>query len=242
LIRSKIRSIDEGRDDLWKLSSQSMVSVSDEQVADLSGRLELVAGRTNKNADEIRGLLKELSTRNAELERKRGKAEEELGGACLRIRKVQVDALVRKFTESLGAFEATENSIQEKSRELLVRRFQIVEPTLATDDVIKTLAATGDGDASGALKNVFAFAAGGTGDEDVAKKLDHLRAQQRSMQRLEKNILALNKMFLDMQDLVLAQDNQLNHIETYTQRTLEYQKSTNLERAIEYQKNIRKVR
>lgn len=212
-----------------------MVSVSDEEVADLSGRLELISGRTNKNAEEIRGLLKELSTRNAELVQKI--AEE--SSACMRIRKIQVDALMRKFTASLGAFEATENSIQAKSRDLLVRRLQIVQPTVPTDDVIKVLTADAEKANAEMMKtNVFAVAATSA---DLDKHLEHLRAQQRSMQRLEKNILVLNQMFLDMQNLVIAQDEQLNHVENYVKSTVEYQKVTDVDRAIEYQKNIRKV-
>lgn len=232
-MRSKIRSIEEGREDLWKLSSQSMVSVSDDQVADLSARLELIASRTNKNADEIRMYLKELKEGNETLKKKL----KSNSSACMRIREVQVDALVRKFTGAIGAFEATENSIQAKSRDLLVRRFQIVQPGIPSDEVIRTLAA-GESDL-GMNTNVFAFAGGSV--EELEKKLEHLRAQQRSMQRLEKNTLALNRMFLDMQKLVLLQDEQLNHVETYVQKTVEFQKGTDVEKAIEYQKNIRKV-
>lgn len=232
MIRSKIRSIDEGKDDLWRLSSQSMVSVSDDQVADLSARLELISARTNKNAEEIRGLLKELRGQNDELIGKyKGK---DTNGACMRMRLVQFDALTRKFTSSLGEFEVTQNSIQSKSKDLLVRRFQIVQPEIPAEEVLETLA-----EVKG-VTNVFAFA--GTTPEELEKKLEHLRAQQRSMQRLEKNILTLNKMFLDMQNLVLSQDDQLNHIENYTIRTLAYQKATDVEKAVEYQKNIRKIR
>lgn len=232
MIRSKIKSIDEGRDDLWRLSSQSMVSVSDEQVADLSARLELISSRTNKNADEIRGYLKDLQAENDSIKKKTRD-----GGACMRIREVQVDALIRKFTGAIGAFESTENMIQNKSRDLLIRRFQIVQPGIPSDEVIQTLAS---GEAA-VITNVFAFAAGGS-IEELEKKLEHLRAQQRSMQRLEKNILTLNRMFLDMQNLVLQQEEQLNHVEVYVQKTVEYQKGTDVERAIEYQKNIRKIR
>jgi t-SNARE complex subunit (syntaxin) len=237
LIRSKIKSIDEGNDDLWRISSQSMVSVSDEEVADLSARLELISARTNKNAEEIRGLLKEISVQNSDLSRDHKSG----ASACMRMRKVQEDALVRKFTQSIGSFESTENSIQAKSRELLVRRFQIVEPDLRADEVISSLTSE-DPSALGGITNVFAFAGGAGNSAELERKLDHLRAQQRSMQRLEKNILSLNKMFLDMQNLVLSQEDNLNRIEVYVQKTVEFQKATDVERAIEYQKNIRKIR
>lgn len=232
LIRSKIKSIDQGRDDLWRISSQAMVSVSDDEVADLSARLEMICARTNKNAEEIRALLKELNARNSEL------AKKHRDSACMRIRTIQADALVRKFTGSIGAFESTENSIQLKSRDLLVRRFQIIQPGIPTDEVIQTLA---ENEGATVATNVFAFAGGGT-REELERKLEHLRAQQRSMQRLEKSILALNKMFLDMQNLVLAQDDQLNHVQAYVERTVEFQKTADLEKAIELQKNIRKVK
>lgn len=231
LIRSKIKSIDQGRDDLWRISSQAMVSVSDAEVADLSARIEMISARTNKNGEEIRQLLKEMNADYAELSKKNKKDT-----ACMRIRAIQADALARKFTASLGAFESTENSIQAKSRDLLVRRFQIVQPGIPSDEVIKTLAAN-----EAACVNVFAFAGGGTSD-DLERKLEHLRAQQRSMQRLEKSILALNKMFLDMQNMVQSQDDQLNHIATYVERTVEFQKLADLDKAIELQKNIRKVK
>lgn len=236
LIRSKIQSIDDGKKDIWKISSQSMVSVSDEQVAELSARLELISSRTNKNAEEIRGFLKDLSAENEALNKK---YRSDNSSACMRIRLVQADALIRKFTNSIGAFESTENSIQSKSRELLVRRFQIVQPEIETDELIKSL---GDGNDLGTINNVFAFAAStGGSSQELEKKLEHFRAQQRSMHRLERNILNLNKMFLDMQNLVLAQEENLDHIEVYTQHTVQYQKATNVEKALEYQKNIRKV-
>ena len=229
LIRSKIKSIDSGREDLWRISSQAMVSVSDDEVADLSARIEMISARTNKNAEEIRLLLGELNAKNASLSKKY------TGTACIRIRSVQADALVRKFTCSIGAFEATENSIHAKSRDLLVRRFQIVQPGIPSEEVIKALS---DNEPAGV--NVFAFAGDGT-TEELTRKLDHLRAQQRSMQRLEKSILALNKMLLDMQTVVRAQDDQLNHVQAYVERTVDFQKTADLEKAIELQKNIRKV-
>lgn len=213
-----------------------MVSVSDEQVADLSARLELISSRTNKNADEIREYLKELQSENEAIKKKKKNNNKTDQGACMRIREVQVDALIRKFTATIGAFEITENSIQSKSRDLLIRRYQIVQPGIPSDEVIKTLTC---GDK--VTINVFALAGGGT-IEEIEKKLEHLRAQQRSMQRLEKNILTLNRMYLDMQNLLLKQDEQLNHVEAYVQKTVEFQKSTDIEKAIEYQKNIRKVR
>ena len=230
LIRSKIKSIDEGREDLWRISSQSMVSVSDEEVADLSARLELIAARTNKNAEEIRGLLKELESRNVELKKKLN-----ADGACMRIRLVQADSLTRKFTNSLGLFESTENLIQSKSREMLMRRLQIVAPEMNKDHVTDLLIESSE------IKNVFALV-GGLNPEELERKLEHLRAQQRSMQRLEKNILTLNKMFLDMQNAVRQQDDQLNYIENYVNKTVEFQKTAQLDKAIELQKNIRKVK
>jgi t-SNARE complex subunit (syntaxin) len=143
--------------------------------------------------------------------------------------------LVRKFTDSIGEFQQTENAIQNKHRELLVRRFQIVKPELEEKEILESLE---DGGA-GAVNNVFAFAAN---TEDLERKLEHLRAQRRSMMRLEKSILALNKLFFDMQNLVLAQGDALKNIETYIQHTVDYQKANTIEQAIEYQKNIRKVK
>jgi hypothetical protein len=70
LIRSKIGTVEEGRDDMWKISSQAMISVNDDQVAELSSRMELISGRTNKNAQEIRQLLKDLEEKNRELLKK----------------------------------------------------------------------------------------------------------------------------------------------------------------------------
>lgn len=144
---------------------------------------------------------------------------------------------MRKFTNSIGEFEQTENAIQHKYRDLLVRRFKIVKPDLDDKEILESLEDDGGTGAVGAV-NVFAFAAN---TEDLERKLEHLRAQRRSMMRLEKSILTLNKMFLDMQNLVLAQGDALNNIEVYIQRTAEYQRANTIEQAIDYQKNIRKV-
>ncbi len=142
--------------------------------------------------------------------------------------------MVRKFTASIGEFEQTENAIQSKQRELLVRRFKIVKPELGEKEILDSL----EGDGAVGAVNVFAFAAN---TEDLERKLEHLRAQRRSMMRLEKSIIALNKLLFDMQNLVLAQGDALNNIENYTQRTLDYQKANTIEQAVLYQKNIRKV-
>lgn len=143
--------------------------------------------------------------------------------------------MIRKFTSSIGDFEQIENSIQSKYRELLVRRFKIVKPELDEKQILESM---DEGNGAVGAVNVFAFAGNA---EDLERKLEHLQAQRRSMMRLEKSIIALNKMFLDMQNLVLAQGDNLNHIESYTQQTVEYQKVNTIEQAIEYQKNIRKV-
>lgn len=203
-----------------------MVSISDEQVAELSSRLELISARSNKNAGEIRQLLQELDEQNQQLGKRRT-----ADSAYMRIRLLQYDVLVRKFTDALGAFEQTENEIQDKNRDLLVRRFKIVRPELETRQILDAI------EEDSAI-NVFALAAG---TEDLERKLEHLRAQRRSMARLERSILTLNRMFLDMQALVLAQGETLSHIESYTQQTVEWQQVTHVDQAIEYRKNIRKV-
>ena len=192
--------------------SKAMVSVSDDEVADLSARLEMICARTNKNAEEIRALLKELNARNAEL------AKKHRDNACMRIRTIQADALVRKFTGSIGAFESTENSIQLKSRDLLVRRFQIIQPA---SQLTKWSNPGGEWRRHSG-KQMFCFLLAGAPAKNWNANWSICGPS--SMQRLEKSILALNKMFLDMQNLVLAQDDQLNHVQAYVERTVEFQK------------------
>lgn len=87
MIRSKIKTIEEGQEDMWKISSQAMVTVNDEQVAELSSRMELISARTNKNAQEIRQLLKEMEAQNKQLLKKYS-----ADTAYMRIRLVQVSA------------------------------------------------------------------------------------------------------------------------------------------------------
>lgn len=72
---------------MWKISSQAMVTVNDEQVAELSSRMELISARTNKNAQEIRQLLKEMEAQNKQLLKKYS-----ADTAYMRIRLVQVSA------------------------------------------------------------------------------------------------------------------------------------------------------
>jgi t-SNARE complex subunit (syntaxin) len=150
--------------------------------------------------------------------------------------------LVKKFTDALSAFRETESGIQAKNRELLVRRFQIVQPELP-EPVIAAAVDAEPGDlATLPQLNVFAMAAGGANVEELERKLEHLHAQRRSMMRLEKSILVLNGLILDMHRLVLAQGDSLHSIAVYAERTVEYQKATHVDQAVEYQKNIRKLR
>lgn len=148
---------------------------------------------------------------------------------------------MQKFSDALGRFRAVETDIQTKNRDLLVRRFQIVQPGI---ELAKIEAAVDAGPADmGGLPhlNVYSLAAGANMAE-LERKLEHLQAQRRSMMRLEKSIMVLNTLILDMHRMVQAQGEMLRNISSYTERTLEWQKATHIEQAVEYQKNIRKLR
>lgn len=73
---------------MWKISSQAMVTVNDEQVAELSSRMELISARTNKNAQEIRQFLKDMESQNKQLLKKYS-----ADTAYMRIRLVQVSKI-----------------------------------------------------------------------------------------------------------------------------------------------------
>jgi hypothetical protein len=85
VIRKNVQLVDEGRETAARLSSQTMVSVKDEEVAELSGRLELISNRTNKTASDTRLELQRLESQNNALCSKFG-----ADSACNRIRSLQV--------------------------------------------------------------------------------------------------------------------------------------------------------
>lgn len=63
-----------------------MISVKDDQVMELSSRMELISARTNKNSEEIKQLLKEMDEQNKQLLKKKISME----SALMRIRVIQV--------------------------------------------------------------------------------------------------------------------------------------------------------
>lgn len=85
LIRRNISLIDEAREAAARLGSNMMTAVRDEEVADLSGRLELNSNRTNKTAMDTSALLNELDAQNQALKKQFGPET-----AFMRIRLLQV--------------------------------------------------------------------------------------------------------------------------------------------------------
>lgn len=196
-------------------------STASETIEALMAKVNQLTNRTRRILQEMEQVTRQLATTSPP------------GSGNLRMRESHHRQLAQAFMDAMRRYQKMQETAQDRYRAQLRRQYLIVRPN-ATGAELEEL--TRDPEA---LK-VQVFAVGVR--EESRKTLQQMRSRLQDMENIERSIMELNQMFVEMQDLVLAQGEMVtrigynvDHIEDYTA-----QAAKNMESAVASQQAIQR--
>lgn len=196
-------------------------------------RMEKDIDEVGKIARSVKGKLEVISRDNIANRQKPGC---EKGTAVDRARMNMTNALMKKFKELMTEFQTLRQRIHDEYREVVERRVVTVTGTRPDDETIDHLIETGNSE------QIFQKAIQEMGRGQVLNTVEEIQERHDAVKEIEKKLLDLHQIYLDMAVLVEAQGEILDNIENQVTTAVEHvQRGTSvLQNAKKLQKNSRK--
>lgn len=215
-------------DEIEKLHKAALSTADSQESAELSSKIEALMAKVTQISNKTRRTLQEMDSVTKDLIQKYPK-----GSGNLRMRENNHRQASKAFMDVMRNYQKVQEVYQEKYRAQLQRQYLIVKPRASKAELAEL---TKDPEA---MKiQVFAMSV----KDDSKKTLGQMKNRLQDMQNIEKSILELNQMFLQMQDLIVSQGEIINRIGYNVDQIEDYtaQASKNMENALESQKAIQK--
>ncbi|KAK4577304.1 hypothetical protein RGQ29_027715 [Quercus rubra] len=196
-------------------------------------RMEKDIDEVGKIARNVKGKLEAISKDNVSNRQKPGC---EKGTGVDRARMNMTNALMKKFKELMTEFQTLRQRIQDEYREVVERRVMTVTGTRPDDETIDHLIETGNSE------QIFQKAMQEAGRGQVLNTLEEIQERHDVVKEIEKKLLDLHQIYLDMAVLVEAQGEILDNIENQVTTAVDHVQrgTTVLQNAKKLQKNSRK--
>ncbi|KAH6798941.1 syntaxin of plants 131 [Perilla frutescens var. frutescens] len=196
-------------------------------------RMEKDVDEVGKIARSIKSKIEELDKENLANRQKPGCGK---GSGVDRSRTATTVALKKKFKDKMSEFQTLRENIHQEYREVVERRVFTVTGTRADEETIDQLIETGDSE------QIFQNAIREQGRGQIMDTLAEIQERHDAVRDLEKKLLDLQQIFLDMAVLVDAQGDMLDNIESQVSSAVDHVQSGNtaLQKAKSLQRNSRK--
>lgn len=193
-----------------------------------------------KDIDEVgkiaRNVKAKLEALNKDNLANRQKPGCEKGTGVDRSRTNMTNALNKKFKELMSDFQTLRQRIQDEYREVVERRVITVTGTRPDEETIDRLIETGNSE------QIFQKAIQEVGRGQVLDTLEEIQERHDAAKEIEKKLLDLHQIYLDMAVLVEAQGELLDNIESQVTNAVDHVQTgtTALQNAKKLQRNSRK--
>ncbi|KAK9827828.1 hypothetical protein WJX74_004330 [Apatococcus lobatus] len=205
-----------------------------------STQMKALRQKMQDDASEVTTLANQTKTRLEGLDKQNEQSLNRkgcgVGSSSERTRTAVTAALRKKLKDVMGEFQDLRQRLQEEYRETVERRVYTVTGKKASEEEIDKMIETGESE------NIFQKAIMEQGRGHVLDTLAEIQERHEAVKELEKSLLDLHQIFLDMAVLVEAQGEQLDNIEAQVAKSVEYvqQGTTALVDAKRLHKNTRK--
>ncbi|KAI7903376.1 t-SNARE [Cokeromyces recurvatus] len=183
----------------------ALSNINDEQTKENNYRLEKVVKQTARLNKECKDKIKAIEASNARMP---------INTGDLAMRKTQHAALKKKFIETIQRYQDIERTYQQKYRQRVERQIKIVQPNATQDDIDRVLQ-------SDEPQPIFAQSLVQSNRSGQAKAvLSEVQSRHDDIKRIEKTILELHQLFIDMQMMVEQQSETIQQIEQHAESTV----------------------
>ncbi|KAF5471968.1 hypothetical protein F2P56_008725 [Juglans regia] len=202
--------------------------------------MKAIKQRMEKDIDEVGKVSRYIKSKVEELDKEnlanRQKPGCGKGTAVDRTRTATTISLKKKLKDKMAEFQTLREAIHQEHREIVERRVFTVTGTRADEETIERLIDTGDSE------QIFQKAIQEQGRGQIMATVAEIHERHDAVREVERKLLDLQQIFLDMAVLVDAQGDMLNNIESQVSSAVDHvnQGNTALQKAKSLQKNSRK--
>ncbi|KAI3832927.1 hypothetical protein MKW98_025811 [Papaver atlanticum] len=202
-------------------------------VKELRSRMDADVNQVLKRVKVIKGKLEALERSNAAQRKIPGCGP---GSSADRTRSSVVSGLGKKLKDMMDDFQALRAKMAAEYKETVGRRYFTVTGENANEDLIENLISSGESE------TFLQKAIQDQGRGQIMDTISEIQERHDAVKEIERNLIELHQVFLDMAALVEAQGQQLNDIESHVAHASSFVRrgTDQLQEARDYQKNSRK--
>ncbi|XP_052200124.1 syntaxin-132-like [Diospyros lotus] len=236
----KIQDIEKQYDKLNKILRMLQDAHEESKAVTKANAMKAIKQRMEKDADEAGKIARSIKLKIEEIDKEnmsnRQKPGFGKGSAVDRSRTTTTVALKKKFKDKMSEFQTLRESIHEEYKEVVERRVYTVTGTRADEETIDRLIETGDSE------QIFQKAIREQGRGQIMDTLAEIQERHDAVREVERKLLDLQQIFMDMAVLVDAQGDMLDNIESQVSSAVDHVQSGNtaLQKAKKLQRNSRK--
>ncbi|KAL6880177.1 hypothetical protein ACP4OV_011742 [Aristida adscensionis] len=225
---------------LTNLLSKLQTANEESKAVTKASAMKAIKQRMDRDIDEVAKVARMAKTKVDELEKdnlsNRQKPGCGKGSAVDRSREQTTGAVKKKLKERMDDFQVLREAIRQEYREVVERRVYTVTGNRPDEETIDDLIETGKSE------QIFKDAIQQQGRGQILDTVAEIQERHDAVRDLEKKLLELQQIFMDMAVLVEAQGDMINHIETHVSNATNHiqQGVSALQNAKKLQKNSRK--
>ncbi|KAF9901413.1 Plasma membrane t-SNARE, secretory vesicle fusion [Linnemannia zychae] len=202
-ITEDITKLEQNITQIEELHDISLNSVSSEEHAARTNRqLESITSDTTQLSNRIKKRIKDIEIANLRLSK----------SPNIQIRTTQAKSLKEKFLYTLRRYQTSESEARRKYQGRMERQYKIVKPDATPAEIAQ---ATESDNTQIFAQSVLQSTRYG----DANRALREVQSRHDDIKKIEKTIVELNQLFIDMETLVTEQAEVINTIEENTQQT-----------------------
>ncbi|XP_059623414.1 syntaxin-125-like [Cornus florida] len=234
-VREDMRNVEKLYKRLQDSNEESKTVHNAKTMKELRGRMDSDVAQVLKQVKIIKTKLENLEKSNVEHRKLPGCGP---GSSADRTRVSVVSGLGKKLKDMMDAFQGLRNKMTEEYKETVERRYFTITGEKASEDTIENLIASGESE------SFLQKAIQDQGRGQIMDTISEIQERHDAVKEIEKNLIELHQVFLDMAALVEAQGHQLNDIESHVAHASSFVKrgTEQLQDAREIQKSSRKWR
>ncbi|KAI9483246.1 MAG: t-SNARE [Benjaminiella poitrasii] len=225
-LKYDVDSINNSIDQIGNMHSNALSTLSEQQSKQIAQELEKIKAGTQQKNVYIKDRIQQLENSNSRLQ---------MTDPNLNMRRSQIAALKKRFLDTIQRYQDVERNYQLKYRQRIERQIRIVKPN-ATEEEVDNIIDADD------TPQIFAQSLMSMGRQGQSKAvLSEVQNRHDDIKHIEKTIIELHQLFMDMQMMVEQQGEVLTNVEQNAGETVDHLKqgNTSLTRAITLAKSTR---
>ncbi|KAJ3692037.1 hypothetical protein LUZ60_012387 [Juncus effusus] len=232
-VKEDLRSLEKLYRRLQDTNEETKTAHNAKTVKELRSRMDTDIGQVLRKAKQVKAKLEALDRSNAANRKLPGCGP---GSSADRTRTSVVCGLGKKLKDLMDDFQGLRTRMAAEYKETVGRRYFTVTGEKADEQTIDNLISSGESE------TFLQKAIQEQGRGQIIDTISEIQERHDAVKEIEKSLLDLHQVFLDMAALVESQGHQLNDIESHVAHASSFVRrgTVELETAKEYQKSNRK--